>query len=118
MRGFIVLVVCLLPCIQSFCQSCTTLGQNPGTAFPICGSVSDTFRQATVPICGGNTVPAPGCSNNDYTDKNPFWYRFTCYTSGTLGFVITPNTLAEDYDWQIFDITGRSPNEVFSNPSL
>lgn len=116
MKGFIVLMVSLLPFIHGFGQNCGALGQNPATAFPVCGI--DTFRQATVPICGGNNVPAPGCSNNDYTDKNPFWYRFTCYTSGTLGFVITPNTLAEDYDWQLFDITGRSANEIYTNPSL
>ena len=116
MKGFIVLMVSLLPFIYSFGQSCPNLGQNPIAAFPVCGI--DTFQQGSVALCPGNTVPAPGCNNNDYTDKNPAWYRFTCYTSGTLGFVITPNTLAEDYDWQIFDITGRNPNEIYTNPAL
>jgi gliding motility-associated-like protein len=51
-------------------------------------------------------------------DKNPYWYKFTCYTAGTLGFTITPKTLDDDYDWQIFDITGRAPSDVFTNTSL
>jgi gliding motility-associated-like protein len=49
---------------------------------------------------------------------NPFWYKFTCFTGGTLGFVVTPNDLADDYDWQLFDVTNRDPNEVFSDPTL
>ena len=49
---------------------------------------------------------------------NPFWYSFTCYTSGTLGFLITPKNLGDDYDWQLFDITGHNPSEVYTNPAL
>jgi gliding motility-associated-like protein len=62
----------------------------------------------------------PGCSGgiDDYIDKNPFWYKFTCYQSGTLGFLITPNNPDDDYDWQLYDITGRRPEEVFTNRSL
>lgn len=100
-------------------QPCTTLGQNPSTAFPVCGTTN--FVQNTVPICGVNNLVVPGCpgsSTVNYQDKNPFWYRFTCYRSGTLGFVITPNDLTDDYDWQLYDITGRNPNEVYTNPAL
>jgi gliding motility-associated-like protein len=97
---------------------CTTLGQNPETAFPVCGT--DTFHQGTVPYCGGTTVPCPFCPNGFlYTDKNPFWYKFTCFTSGKLAFFITPNnTFTEDYDWQLFDVTGRLPADVYTDPSL
>lgn len=112
MRGFFLFFL-LIAHFIGLSQTCTTLGQNPSTAFPVCGTT--VFTQAQVPICGGARVPGP-CST--VTDKNPFWYRFTCFTSGTLGFEITPLTLAEDYDWQLFDITGRNPNEVFSNSNL
>jgi gliding motility-associated-like protein len=97
---------------------CTTLGQNPSTAFPVCGTT--TFQQATVPICGSSTLYVPGCSggNTVYQDKNPFWYKFTCFATGTLGFLITPNNLGDDYDWQLYDITGHDPNEVYTNPAL
>ncbi len=53
-----------------------------------------------------------------FTDRNPFWYKFTCYQAGTLGFTITPNDLGDDYDWQLFDVTGRNLNEVYTNASI
>ena len=96
-------------------QVCTTLGQNPETAFPVCGTAS--FSQLSVPICGGRTVPSR-CNGTLFEDKNPFWYRFTCFTSGTLGFVITPTSLSDDYDWQLFDITNRNPQEIYTNAGL
>ncbi|HRI22602.1 MAG TPA: PKD domain-containing protein, partial [Panacibacter sp.] len=97
-------------------QVCNTLGQRPSTAFPVCGI--DTFSQTIVPTCDNKAIPVPGCSNAAYSDKNPFWYKFTCFTSGTFGFLITPTDLGDDYDWQIFDITGRSPDDVYTDVSL
>ena len=105
----------LFVCLQINAQTCTTLGQNPSTAFPVCGI--DTFSQSTVPYCGGKAIPGP-CARDGLQDLNPFWYKFTCFTPGTLGFVITPNDLNDDYDWQLFDITGHNPNDVFSDASL
>ena len=101
-----------------FSQACTTLGQTPSTAFPVCGTT--TFQQATVPICSTNNLFVPGCSGDgaDYENKNPFFYKFTCYVSGTLGFVITPLASQEDYDWQLWDITGRNPDDIFTDRSL
>jgi gliding motility-associated-like protein len=95
--------------------ACTTLGQNPGTAFPVCGT--SVFSQSTVPVCGGNIIPCPSCLD-PFSDKNPFWYKFTCFTGGTLGFVITPNAQLEDYDWQLFDITNHNPEDVYTDTSL
>src|ERR1700704_5238067 len=97
-KGIPVLLLIIFFANHAKAQSlCTTLGQTPSTAFPVCGT--DTFSQATVPPCGITTVTVPLCHDNGlYTDINPFWYRFTCYTSGTLAFQITPNNLADDYD--------------------
>lgn len=100
-------------------QSCSDIGQTPPSAFPVCGT--QIFKQLSVPICGVTFIPGPVCNtrgNGPHTDKNPFWYKFTCYQTGTLGFTITPLILAEDYDWQIFDITGRNPNDVYTDGSL
>jgi gliding motility-associated-like protein len=94
--------------------ACSTLGQTPSTAFPVCGT--SVFNQLTVPQCTNNVVPASTCGS--YPDTNPFWYRFTCYQSGSLGFTITPNNLNDDYDWEVFDITGHDPNDVYTNASL
>jgi gliding motility-associated-like protein len=99
-------------------QGCTTLGQTPATAFPVCGSA--TFTQSSVPVCTNGTVKAP-CSSgtgNVYEDKNPYWYKFTCFTSGTLALTINPKNQGDDYDWQIFDVTGHDPSEVYTNDNL
>lgn len=103
--------------ISTHAQTCTSLGQNPGTAFPICGS--SVFTQTTVPVCGDREVPTR-CPETPllYRDKNPYWYKFTCFTAGTLGFVITPNNLGDDYDWQIFDVTGHNPDEIYTDKTL
>lgn len=100
-----------------FSQSCTTLGQTPGTAFPVCGT--DVFQQTTVPICVNSHIPNNCTQYSDLIfDKNPYWYKFTCYVPGTLGFVITPTNINDDYDWELFDITGHNPNNVYSDKSL
>jgi len=103
--------------VDSWGQStCTTLGQNPTTAFPVCGKT--VFQQNTVPICGGRLIPTP-CPENVYSDVNPFWYKFTCFSSGKLAFTISPiNATNDDYDWELFDITGYSPMAVYSNKNL
>lgn len=102
--------------LKSRGQACTELGQNPSTAFPVCGT--STFSQTTVPNCGGRNIPARSCSDANYQDLNPFWYKFTCYKTGTLGFLIVPDDQGDDYDWQLFDVTGHDPNEVYTNTSL
>ena len=106
---------CFFIIIHSKAQTCTTLGQNPSTAFPVCGTT--IFSQTTVPYCGGRSIPSPPCTRAPFSDKNPFWYKFTCFAGGTLGFLINPNT-PEDYDWQLFDVTGRNPDDVYNDASL
>lgn len=100
-------------------QPCTNLGQTPETAFPVCGT--SVFQQSNVPICSTRDLFVPGCSGGggaNYQNKNPYWYRFTCFQGGTLGFVITPNDLNDDYDWQLYDITGLDPEDVFTNNNI
>lgn len=111
--------VFLISVLFTEAQTCTTIGQTPQTAFPVCGTTK--FSQSSVPICSSNSLYVPGCSgfgNADYANKNPFWYKFTCYVSGTLGFLITPNDLTDDYDWQLYDITGFNPTQVYTNHNI
>ena len=108
-KRIIVFSCCLLLFFRWSAQAqraCSTLGQTPATAFPLC--TKDTFSQATVPICTNRDLVVPGCDSRTiaYQDKNPFWYRFTCYQTGSLALFITPNDLKDDYDWQLYDITG------------
>ncbi len=115
-----IFVVFLFISATGYCQPCTTPGQNPSTALPVCGST--TFTQYKIPRCKNHVVFVPGCSLNAndlaYDDRNPIWYRFTCSTAGTLGFIISPNHANEDYDWQLFDITGHNPDDVYTDTTL
>jgi len=119
---FIVFIIsCYIAPLKLNAQAiCTLKGQTPTSAFPVCGIKS--FSQGSVSICGTTSIPVPVCATgpNSFiaTNKNPYWYKFTCYQTGTLIFVITPNTISDDYDWQIFDITGVDPNNVFTDPNL
>src|SRR4030095_7543729 len=119
MRVVIATILFLAISVTANTQICTAPGQLPSTAFPVCGTT--TFQQTTVPICKTHDLHVPGCSGTGsaiYADKNPYWYKFTCYTSGTLGFTITPNDLGDDYDWQLYDITGHNPDDVFTDNTL
>lgn len=119
-KVFFVISLLVLSAAPVLAQNCTTLGQTPSTAFPVCGTT--TFRQTTVPLCGTNPLFVPGCSNGPggaaYENKNPYFYKFTCYVAGTLSFAITPLAADEDYDWQLYDITGRNPNDIFTVNSI
>ena len=99
-------------------SQCPNNGQNPSTALPVCGTA--VFSQTSVPHCTGKDVAVPQsvCSGNTgLSDVNPFYYKFTCNISGPLEFTLTPNSLADDYDWQIFDITGKNPNVIYTDQS-
>jgi gliding motility-associated-like protein len=101
-----------------YSQPCTTIGQTPSTAFRVCGTT--TFFEHTPPRCQNNNLFVPGCPESVSTepDRNPFWYQFTCFTSGTLGFLIFPHDKEQDFDWQLFDITGHNPDDVYTDTSL
>jgi len=111
----VMLLLLLSGLLHAQTTPCTLLGQNPQTAFPVCGTA--VFHQDTVPYCGGRQVATLCVDDTLYTDKNPYWYKFTCFQSGKLAFFITPNTITEDYDWQIFDVTGKNPQDIYTDTS-
>ncbi len=94
-------------------QVCTAPGQTPASAIHVCGS--STLIQGTPTFCGQNNVPGP-C--NDNQNVNPVFFRMNCFASGTLGFIITPDDLTSNYNWQLFDITNTNPFDIFSNSGL
>ena len=118
MRKLFSLLLLTILLSQICLGQCTTLGQTPATAFPVCGT--EEFKQRTVPSCTNSSLFVPGCdgAGTPYSDKNPFWYKFTCYQTGTFGFLITPNNPSSDYDWQLYDVTGLDPNAVFTNRNI
>ena len=115
MRNLVLLFLVLIS--NHLFSQCPNVGQNPSSAFPVCGTA--TFTQTSVPACAGRTIPVPVCTSTTvYADVNPYYYKFLCYISGPLEFSITPAIASDDYDWQLFDITGRNPNDIYTDASL
>src|SRR5688572_29576281 len=107
----------------AYSQAFTEPGQTASTAFSVCKQTM--FIQKQVPPCQNGIVYVPGCSTGSfvdfYVDKNPFFYRFVCSSTGTLGLLIDPSTggeETEDFDWQIWDITGRNPEDIYTDTTL
>ena len=115
---FLVTILCTLLSKISFAQlDSINIGQTPSSAFPVCGS--NVFIQNSVPSFGGNFIPVPQCGTNaPYSDINPFFYKFTCFKTGSFGFLITPNNLMDDYDWDLFDVTNHNDSDIYTDNTL
>jgi|GEM_PF-1966854 len=124
MRRFLLLLI-LLPCLlmaqkksphasSKIAAVCSAPGTIPSAAIPVCGTT--VFTQHDVTNCTGPNVAQTKCTDL-FTSGHSYWYKFTCFTSGTLEFLITPN-VNDDYDWVLFDVTGHNPNDVFTDPTL
>jgi gliding motility-associated-like protein len=117
MKKFIVysFVLLLMSKLPAMAQPCSLPGMTPSNAIPVCGTA--VFRQSLVTACTGPDIAIRGC-NIGVTSSKSFWYKFTCFQTGTLGFLIRGISSTDDYDWSLLDITNRNPNEVFTNNSL
>jgi large repetitive protein len=115
---------------NSFAQPmCTGPGQIPTNPYPAC--ISSSLSPTLITDCTNGLVIVPTiCLNEpgapDYQAVRPYWYSFTCYQAGLLSFSITPintnTTTGDDYDWQLYDVTGLSQaqiaTQVFTNVNL
>lgn len=110
---FVLVVIFSLSIVFVRAQTpCSGEGRTPETAISICGQL--TFTQPDVTSCTGFPLPATGCTTTAYTSNNSVWYKFHCFTAGNLGFIITPSTTNEDFDWILLDVTGRPLSDVFT----
>ena len=116
MQRRVLTILLLIFSKAAYNQTCTNAGQTPASAIFICGS--GVHIQNSVPTCGNLQIPAPCTDGYAYSNRNPVWFRFACFNSGQLGFTITPDDASENFDWQLFDKTGRNPEDVFSDPTL
>lgn len=67
----------------------------------------------------GNSDEIPGGSSCLFSnEKNSVWYTFSTSSSGNLAFNITPNTLTDDYDFALYDITGSNCSGISSGAIL
>jgi gliding motility-associated-like protein len=94
---------------------CSWPGQTPAAALSICGN--NTYSQSPLPNCFNKSFFVSGCTNQNtsYGDVNPVYYSFTCVTGGSFAFVVMPWKPSDDYNWQLFDITGKLPNDIYSD---
>jgi gliding motility-associated-like protein len=51
-------------------------------------------------------------------ERNSVWYTFTVQGTGLFGFNITPNILADDYDWAIYNLTNSNCSAIYTNAAL
>jgi gliding motility-associated-like protein len=111
---YLLVLLCLFCCSKVFAQTnpCIQPGQTVQTAFPVCGNT--VFTQTAVPACGGIGTPG-GCT---VSNNNPYFYKFTIATTGTLGFVITPNNPSADYDFSLFNVTNVPVTNIYTNAAL
>ena len=113
-KKLVLVVFCFAIAAYSYAQSCSGLGQIPSAAFPVCGS--SVFHESTIVNCSGPNISQSVCTE-PVTSGSSSWYKFTCFQTGTLGFLLSGISGSDDYDWALFDVTGQNPNAIFSNPS-
>ena len=114
-RVLVLIVIVFGIVLKNYGQACSLPGMTPDKAYPVCGTA--VFHESRVTNCDGDPVAHVGCPEV-VTSSSSFWYKFTCFQTGTLGFLISGISAADDYDWELFDITGRNPNDVFTDASL
>jgi hypothetical protein len=100
---------------KGFTQTCTLPGTTSSAPIPVCGT--SIFNQPFIANCTGPNVAHSGCPEIVTSDKS-HWYSFRCFQTGTLGFLIKGISSTDDYDWMLFDVTGRNPADVFTDASL
>lgn len=116
----ILLITCcffILTCNKTIAQVPTV--QDCLGAIPVC---TEIYSEANSPTGTGNypneinsfQIGGHCCMA---TEASSIWYTFTVNQTGDFGFSLTPNNLADDYDWALFDITGKSCEDIFSDPS-
>lgn len=120
MRLVVVFVFFIFGILQTVIAQppCSTIpGMTPQTAIAVCGTT--VFNQNSVASCQGPAISGTGACGGTNASDNAFWYKFHCYQSGTLGFLITPQDLNDDYDWELFDVTGiANLNQVYTDERL
>ncbi|MBC7934917.1 MAG: gliding motility-associated C-terminal domain-containing protein [Rhizobacter sp.] len=117
-RLILLIFLSCLSGLNAFAQPCSVPGMIPSSAIPVCGTTP--FVQDTIALCSGPSVATTGCAPTVVTSSRSFWYKFTCYQTGSFAFEISAASPAvdDDYDWVLYDITGRNPGDVFTNSSL
>jgi gliding motility-associated-like protein len=104
-----------------FMLSLASMAQKPEqdciNAIPICKSLySESKSYVGIGLNSKEVNPATSCLNGASGEVSSVWYTLTIQTGGKLNFVIIPNDPQDDYDWAVFNLTGKSCSSTFSDP--
>jgi hypothetical protein len=112
MRSLFLSFLFLFSILITKAQPCTGPGRTAAGAQAVCGNLTFVENDVT-PCTGQGDLPNPTSGCAPVSTDNSRWYKFHCYQAGTLGFLINPNSPADDYDWEVMDITGHVPDDVY-----
>ncbi|MDO1500000.1 T9SS type B sorting domain-containing protein [Winogradskyella maritima] len=92
----------IIPLLLFFVFTSFAFAQQPNDcafSVTVCGNSS-----ITIDVDGIGTQELSGSNTCQSQENNSIWFNITIATSGTLGFVLTPNStdISEDYDFFIF----------------
>lgn len=91
------------------CQSAAPLPSDCMGGTAICHAQQINDNPTNTGLSADLNLHTRGCLSNN--ERQGLWYRFTVSSSGTLGFTITPQNLANDYDFALW-----GPYPSFSCP--
>lgn len=85
-------------------------------AIPIC---TTTYNQPNSYSGSGNVtgeIPPSSCLGAG--ELNAVWYKLIVTSPGNLSFTICPFLATDDYDWAVFNLTGKTCADIANNPLL
>ncbi|MEA1874134.1 MAG: gliding motility-associated C-terminal domain-containing protein [Bacteroidota bacterium] len=83
-------------------------------AIPLCfNTYSTTASYSGTGNYWNEIALSGGCPGNCMLsgEMNDVWYTFTVQTSGTVSFLISPNS-SDDYDWAVYDLTSHDCMDI------
>lgn len=86
-------------------------------ALPICTTIDST----NIAYLGAGNIEDEINKNFsclDAGEKNSVWYVINVQSDGYLGFLITPVSPKDDYDWAVFNLTNSRCSDIRNNPDL
>jgi large repetitive protein len=90
---------------------CAAPGGTPASANAVCGT--GNFLQTVLPNCSAPNIPQGNSACGGLVGAgNSIWYKFHCYQTGTLGFLISPQSPLTDFDWSLMNVTGRPLTDI------
>lgn len=106
-KQFFTFVILFLP-LLAFNQ---TSSSDCNGAIVLCG---DLYTEESAPPGTGDVYEYTGVCNAN-VETMSLWYTFTVQQDGDLGFILTPNSPVDDYDWGLFDVTNGGCAGIVAN---